>query len=325
MAPGSAYCAQHKGSPNIVLPSIPVSIAVRQGTHQGAAASGGSAPSATGTPVLRPLPGQPPQHRRTGAHSLLPSASDTALEGQAKNMQRMKFAHATQLAKRVTDPEYMAPLLKAFGTLTQTPGFAKCLDAEVGWTNWSAWFDWAIRAMAPEMAMRPVAVEVRDLLRSKSLLAGTRNEVFADRYFFELSLYCDAAIERMDTSFILGQASMIFGPILAPILAVPAAAAKAAGGVAAGYAAQAGMGIGKGLAEMGIKAGTKELVTTTPGQKIGATKKYENLNPMRFTLAWLAYVTSNAEPRKEVEAIVKEFGGAKGVRNLYSFLKSSNL
>ncbi|MFY9510184.1 MAG: hypothetical protein WAQ05_04345, partial [Rubrivivax sp.] len=81
--------------------------------------------------------------------------------------------------------------------------------------------------------------------------------------------------------------------------------------------------LGKQLVQTGIKAGAKELVAPVTPQK--AVPKYENLNPMRFTLAWLAFVTANKEPRKEIEAIVKEFGGDKAVRNLYAWLKASNL
>lgn len=315
MVPGFAYCKDHKNGPNLVLPSVPVSIAVRQA----------AVPAAAAAPALRPLPGQataaPPQHRRRGAVDFGSAAPKTS--GQASNLDRMRFAHATQLAKRKTEPELLAPLIAAFQTVAQHPGFAGCLDDEVGWTNWSAWADWALRAIAPEIAMRPVAVEVRDQLQGMALVAGQRSQPFAERYFLELSLYCDAAIERMDTSFVLGQASQIFGPILAPFLAIPAAAAHAAGGVAAGYAAQAGMALGKQLVQTGIKAGAKELVAPVAPQK--AVRKYENLNPMRFTLAWLAFVTANKEPRREIEAIVQEFGGDRAVRNLYAWLKASNL
>ncbi|MFY9510429.1 MAG: hypothetical protein WAQ05_05595, partial [Rubrivivax sp.] len=51
MAPGSAYCKEHKSSPNVVLPSIPVSIAVKQAAKPAAPAAAAS------TPALRPLPG----------------------------------------------------------------------------------------------------------------------------------------------------------------------------------------------------------------------------------------------------------------------------
>src|SRR4051794_27382984 len=125
MAAGSAYCALHKGGPNVVLPSVPVSVAVRQAR----------------TPAPRAAA---PHHRRRGAVDFGTTAP--LLDGQAKNMQRMRFAHATHLAKRTTDKESLAPLIAAFHEIAQAPGFAKCLDDEVGWTNWSAWCDWAVRA-----------------------------------------------------------------------------------------------------------------------------------------------------------------------------------
>jgi hypothetical protein len=306
---GSPYCALHKaGGPNIVLPPMPAKVATQQDLAQ--ARADRAAPPAG-------------LHRRRGAIDL--GASALILDGQNKNKERMRVAHATQLAKKVTDLEYMTPLKAAFFEVTQSPGFGKCLDREVGWTNWSSWFDWSIRAIAPEMAMRPVAEELRDQLRSRSLIAGINNKVFADRYFFELSLYCDAAIEKMDISFVYGMASMVFAPILGPIMAVPSAAAKAASGAVAGTATSLAVSAGKSLAGMGVKAGLHAGLVDAPGQKMGAIKKYENLNPMRFTLAWLDYVTSNAEPKKAVDVIVAEFGGAKGCDRLYEWLKSSNL
>lgn len=311
---GSAYCKPHKGGtwPNVVMPSVPAAVAVRQDLAQAQQARA-TPPAARSAPA--------PGHRRRGAIDL--GATSIALTGQAQNMNRMRVAHAAQLAKTVSEPEYLKPLIEAMHEITQSPAFAKYLDREVGWTNASAWFDWAARAIAPDMMARPVAAELRDQLRWNSLLAGRRGKVFADRYFFELSLYCDAAIEKMDISFIFGQASMVFGPLLAPILAIPAAAAHAAAGSFAGTATSLSISAGKALAETGIKAGAKAALVTAQGQK--TVRKYENLNPMRFTLAWLDFVSSEKEPSKAIALVHAEFGGAKACDSLYEFIKSSNL
>lgn len=309
-AAGSAYCKPHKGGswPNVVMPTVPAAVAVRQSLAQ---------PRQPAPKAAAPSPG----HRRRGAIDL--GTTSIALTGQAQNLNRMRVAHATQLAKTVSEPEALKPLIAALYEITQSPAFAKYLDREVGWTNASAWFDWAARAIAPDMMARPVAAELRDQLRWNSLLAGRRGKVFADRYFFELSLYCDAAIEKMDISFIFGQASMVFGPLLAPILAIPAAAAHAAAGSFAGTATSLSISAGKALAETGIKAGAKAALVTAPGQKV--VRKYENLNPMRFTLAWLDFVSSEKEPSKAIALVHAEFGGAKACDSLYEFIKSSNL
>src|SRR5262245_819369 len=96
MATGSAYCAQHRASPNVVLPSVPMSMAVREAARAPArplAHAPGAGPA-----------GRAPHHRRRGAVDF-GTGGALLLEGQAKNLHRMRHAHAAQLAKRSTDQE----------------------------------------------------------------------------------------------------------------------------------------------------------------------------------------------------------------------------
>jgi hypothetical protein len=170
--------------------------------------------------------------------------------------------------------------------------------------------------MAPAMMMRPIAEEVRDVLRSKALLAGVRGNMFADRYFFELSLYCDAVIMKKDISFIYGQASQVLGPILSPLFAGAIAAAPVAERAAAKLAKKGA----EAVAKYGIK---KALVGRPDYETIPVNTK--NYDPMRFTLAWLDFVTNEREPADAVAAVLAEFGGRRGCESLYQWLMSANL
>jgi hypothetical protein len=46
---------------------------------------------------------------------------------------------------------------------------------------------------------------------------------------------------------------------------------------------------------------------------------------MRFTLAWLNFVTKERDPAEPIVKIVKEFGGMASCVNLLDYLTCSNL
>jgi hypothetical protein len=46
---------------------------------------------------------------------------------------------------------------------------------------------------------------------------------------------------------------------------------------------------------------------------------------MRFTLAWLGFVTTEREPVEPIATVVEEFGGRRGCEALCSWLKGANL
>jgi hypothetical protein len=234
---------------------------------------------------------------------------------------RMRVSYAAALAARRTEPELLKPLLAAFGSVKSATTFSKYMSEETTWRS----LDYLARAAAPAMMMRPIAEEVRNMLREKALLAGQADRPFADRYFFELSLYCDAYIQKQDISFVFSQASVVLGPLLAPVVAAAAVA-----GPVVQHAVKS--------APSAVKFGVKKAVETNPAtmagvrlpEKTGAAadasrffgRGVKHVDPMRFTIAWLNFVTRETEPAADIATIVAEFGGERGCVMLRDWLKS---
>jgi hypothetical protein len=265
----------------------------------------------------RSISATPPQARATVApiKRLKPKATepvnDAVLE-QEKNKDRMRISYAALLAGKRTDPELLLPLMEAFAEIKAAPKFEQYMDEQIGWMTLNSWFSWMARTVAPAMLVRPVAEEVRDTLRRKALLAGVADKTFADRYFFELSLYCDAVIMKQDIDFIFGKASLVLGPLLAPVYAAVKAAVPVVGAGA------------KTAVEAAAKKGLKKALVNTPTYAtIPANAKPEE--PMRFTLAWLEFVTTEKEPAEAIATIVEEFGGERGCTALCEWLNGANL
>jgi hypothetical protein len=234
----------------------------------------------------------------------------------AKNVERMRISYAALLESRKLDSELVWPVADAFRAIMMAPTFQSYMDEEIGWRNLNSWFGWLSRTLAPGMMMRPIAEEVRDLLRSKALLAGVRGNMFADRYFFELSLYCDAVIMKMDISFIYGQASQVLGPLLSPLFV--------AGHAAAQVAERAAEKLAKKVADVAAKKGIQKALMEQPiYETIPDNAKPKE--PMRFTLAWLNFVTNEREPAEAVNTILSEFGGRRGCESLAEWLRSANM
>jgi hypothetical protein len=304
--PGSAYCAKHKGTAGVVLPITPMRVKVMDQLEW-------DRMEATMQTRARTVSAPPPVARATVAPTprLATTASPAVLE-QEKNKDRMRVSYAAQLAARRTDPQLLLPLMKAFAAVKAAPRFEHYMNEEIGWKSFNSWFCWLGRTLAPAMLVRPIAEEVRDTLRRKALLAGVADKAFADRYFFELSLYCDAVILKQDIDFIFGQASLVLGPLLAPVYAAVQAAVPVVGkGAKTGAEA---------LAKKGIK---KAVVGEPTFATIPANAKPED--PMRFTVAWLDFVTTETEPAEAIATIVAEFGGPRGCAALCEWLKGANL
>ena len=230
----------------------------------------------------------------------------------AKDLKRT--AHAAVLASKKIDQELLKPLHAAFAEIKAAPKFQTYLKQEIGWKTLNSCFGWLERTLAPAMLVRPIAEEVRDTLRRKALLAGVQDRMFADRYFFELSLYCDAVIQKQDIDFIFCQASLVLAPLLAPVYA------------AAGAAAPVVKGAKTGAQVLAKKGAQKALVGQPTYATIPANAKPEE--PMRFTVAWLDFVTTEAEPAGAIATIVTEFGGRGGrsaCLSLLEWLRAANL
>jgi hypothetical protein len=117
---------------------------------------------------------------------------------------------------------------------------------------------------------------------------------------------------QKDVSFIFGQASQVLGPILAPVAAAVSSAVPVVG-----------RGI-KPAAEAAAKFGIRKAVVEQPRyETIPANAKPDD--PMRFTLAWLDFVTNERAPAEAVTTVLAEFGGRRGCESLYEWLMSANL
>jgi hypothetical protein len=262
----------------------------------------------------RTISAPPPRARATAAPTpvrVATPASPTVLE-QEKNKSRMRVSYAALLASKKTDAQLLVPLLAAFREVKSAAKFETYMNEEIGWKSLNSWFGWLERTLAPAMMVRPIAAEVRDTLRNKALQAGVHNHLFADRYFFELSLYCDAVIQKQDIDFIFGQASLVLGPLLAPVYAMVSAAVPVVGKGA------------KSAVEAGAKKGLKKVLVDEPKYAtIPANAKPDE--PMRFTLAWLDFVTTEREPADAIATIVAEFGGRRACESLNEWLRAANV
>lgn len=325
-AMGFAYCAEHKAGPvlNIATPSAPMAVKVKEKLRIDREAVAKpqhlrrEAISLQDSPLGRvgpPLQVAPPK-------PVAPTTSATAkgpLANRSSGHMQFRLENRLKGVGSSKDPENLKPMIDACNAITATKAFEKYVDAEVGWTNWSSWFNWAFRAAAPAMAQRPVTEEVTDKLRGISLgLEGRRDRQFASRFFFELSLYCEAQIEKMDIEFVFSQASMLFAPLLAPLIGIPGQLAGKAG-AAAKVATDGAMKVGKTLVEAGAKAGLKAAIA---GPEV---KKYKNLNPMRYALALWKFCVQEKQPAKEIQTILTQFGGKDQVIQLWDWLECNNL
>jgi hypothetical protein len=314
---GKPACERHMVTVNVVLPATPMRVQVldrlewarTEASMQTRARSTSAAP-----PPARPTvaPSRLPPPRRPAPAT---PASRVAA-AQVKNVERMRISYAAQLAGRRTEAELLLPLLPAFRAVKASPRFTTYENRQRFGGSWEGRFGWLTRAIAPAMMVRPIAEEVRDGLRSKALLAGVADKVFADRYFFELSLYCEAVIEKQDIEFIYGQASQILGPLLAPVTGAVRAALPVVGGLVA-------TGVKSG-ANIAAKKGIEKAVVSTPSTASIPTSS-TLADPMRFTMAWLDFVTTETEPADAIATIVAEFGGRRGCASLHEWLYSANL
>lgn len=347
MAGGSAYCAEHKALPNIVLPPAPMAMLVRQATHQGL-----PEPAAGPTRHRRSAPvdisAALPHHRRTGAVSGLAVPAPTHRRTNAKvpsvpvqlapkdEDERRFYANKLGLgaakATRDTHQEHMGRVRAAFDVILSTAAFEACMDDEVGKWNRNALADKILRTLTPSMAKRPMLEDVLASMKRLAESAAADDRIYAEGYFRDLATYCDAMIDKEDISFVFGQASQVLGPLLAPALA-----AGASGMATLALPAQT-MSLAKAGVQFGIKKGVqKALVDDAPapgGAAPVVTKSLmpgktstDAVEPMRFTLAWMAMVTGGVTPAlaPAVKVIVDEFGGRKSVDSVYAWLKANNI
>jgi hypothetical protein len=347
MAGGSAYCAEHRAMPNIVLPPAPMAMLVRQATHLGLPEpTAGPTRHRRTAPVALSAP--LPHHRRTGAvsglavpapkHRRTNAKVPTVPVQQAPTSEDERRFYVNKLGLGVTKAtrerhqEHMGRVRAAFDVIRSTAAFEACMDDEVGTWNRNALADRILRTMTPSMVKRPMLEDSLAMMKRLAASASAANRVYAEGYFTDLATYCDTMIGKEDISFVFSQASQVLGPLLAP-----AVAAGASGIAALALPAQT-MSLAKSGVELGIKKGIQKAVVDAPPAPGGAapavTKSFmpgktskEAVEPMRFTLAWMALVTGGTSPdlAPAVKVIVDEFGGRKSVDSIYAWLKANNL
>jgi hypothetical protein len=245
-----------------------------------------------------------------------------SLEALRKNRERRSLQYGRLLATSVSEQDYIAPINKAFQGIIHEPAFATHFFHEVGWENARSWTSWAIRAATPAILAGAMARDLSALMREMSLKAGVGGKVYIERYFFELALYCTAAEEKADVAFVFSQASMIFGPLLGPLLHAPLSGA-------ASIAAQAGTGAGRALVGFGAKAGLKAALVDDPEAEgikqpvmlNGGGGVVRSINLMRYTHAWLHFVTEERETA-DTAIVLAEFGGKRGCSKLLELLSA---
>jgi hypothetical protein len=267
-----------------------------------------------------------PGHRRQGAVDMGKSPiSSAAAQGHGAAANRSAAQQNYRLQAKlggvgdVGDPENLKKIIEACHAITLAKTFAKYVDDEVGWANWTSWMNWMFRAAAPAMMQRPVTEEIMESLRRMSLDEEiNKDRKFAGRFFFELSLYCEAQIESMDIEFTFSQAALLFGVLLGPLLAVPGKLAGAAGGKAAQISTDLGVKAARFGIEMGAKAGLKAGLGTPQA------KKYKNLNAMRYALALWKFITTEKQPADAIKIVLDEFGGKRRVERLREWLELNN-
>jgi hypothetical protein len=207
---------------------------------------------------------------------------------------------------------YYEPIISAFLEIKDCPEFIACLDNQTGWTNAEAWFLWLLRNAAPSF-MGGNSGEQNTASHQLFMWTFGINDKqeFRKNYLLELSKYLDKCVEETTINCIFSSATLIFGPLLAPYLIV----SHGVGHVAAAL-------------NYGVKK-SAEIATNYAARKIAIEKNEynytENINPMRYTLAWLEFILNykGNDYRKQVNIIQTEFGGRKNCELLYEILLDS--
>jgi hypothetical protein len=300
-ASGSAYCSEHEHRANVGYQRAPMVVQVKEARE-------------------RDLIKARPSPLSAQSRSLSLAADERQAQFQQRGRRQIVGpAFTAQLATRKLDKELIQPMTKAFNLITNTSGwgtpgtkFDKYYGNVTGYNM--SWFE---RKLRGPMFTRPIAVEVRDSLKQMSLQYGVRDKMYADRYCFELSLYCDAVIEKQDVKFIFSQASSVLKPIIGPAV--------------------------DGVAEYAVKAGSKvakkvigsRLAQQPDNGYVSKNKRGKQLDPMRFTLAWMELLLNESwdqfqwrgdeDPGDKFEVIIEAFGGRRQLAALYTFLSSKNL
>jgi hypothetical protein len=253
-----------------------------------------------------------------GTSAVVPLSATESAAAQAnrgRNRERQNAIYTKMLSEKQTDREYRARIEPEFKKLLLEPGFTKFYRDETGWTNARAWGTWILRAITPEMVAGPGARNATEILRSMALGASVSGKQYAERYLLELSIYCAAAADRTDVSFIMGQAGTLLGAVAGPaISAVKGIAGTALSGAKTALTIAANKGAQAAAVDDTSKVSF--MFTEEDGKP---TCLEEDL--MRFTHAWLRYVTAENGSRTASASVVRnEFGGTAGCHYLYEHI-----
>lgn len=190
----------------------------------------------------------------------------TPVRETTPDMRAKIYAHQMEKTKWYRD--HVADVLKVLAAIGTTRTFNQYLDELAGWKNLKSWARWAGRAIEPSILKKARFTAIVEVLTPQMQAASLRRAYFAQEMLEEMILICNAEKEKADIAFIVSQAFMVFGPLLAPFTA---AAGAAAAGHAAGSGAQAAslatrgaISVGRQLGQMGINAGAGVLEVGTP-------------------------------------------------------------
>ena len=168
--------------------------------------------------------------------------------------------YAHQMSKTKWYRDHVADVLKVLAAIATTRTFNQHLDELTGWKNLKSWARWAGRSLEPSILKKARFTAIIEVLTPQMQAAGLRRAYFAEETLEEMILICNAEKEKADISFIVSQAFMVFGPLLAPFSAAAGVAAaghvaSSSGATAASLATRGAISLGQNLGQMGVNAG----------------------------------------------------------------------
>lgn len=168
--------------------------------------------------------------------------------------------YAHQMSKTKWYRDHVADVLKVLAAIATTRTFNQYLDELTGWKNLKSWARWAGNALEPSILKKARFTAIVEVLTPQMQAAGMRRAYFAEEMLEEMILICNAEREKADISFIVSQAFMVFGPLLAPFSAAAGVAAaghvaSSTGSAAVSVATRGAISLGQNLAQMGVNAG----------------------------------------------------------------------
>lgn len=278
-----------------------------------------------------------------------------------ENALRRGHVYAAELRSTPSYREHIRIVSSALLEIGATKAFNDNLDSIVGWKNLKSWMRWAGGSLEPTILRKARFTAIIEILTPAMFDAGMRRAYFADKFLEEMILVCRAEQDKADVSFVVETAFMVFGPLLAPLSAAAGSAVGGgiagtavtssisagrslaqvgvtAGGTAATVDSRSGATInademsavsaisGLGVDEWDVPTrGRSATVLERPSVSAPPLASKEgryhySVNPMQYAMALFKYLTTVTAGKADL-IVIKEFGGASVLANLYERIK----